>query len=55
MKTMTESDLVRLSGGGDPASQPLTMPRGWMPTPPPAFFPNTLSEYLRALGLSIAA
>jgi hypothetical protein len=47
MKTMTEIDLVRLTGGGDPISQPLTMPSGWGPYLPSVDSATALNELLR--------
>ena len=57
MKTIEYHLLARISGGGDPVTQPLTMPPGWTPTLAASLPPwiITVGDYLKYLGIYTAA
>jgi hypothetical protein len=53
MKPIKHTQLAAVVGGGDPNTQPLTMPPGWSPNQTPGLpsWIRTVSDYLRYLGV----
>jgi hypothetical protein len=55
MQNINDHHLDHITGGGDPISQPLSMPPGWTPVqihgPCSAY---TITDYLKSIGIVLA-